>query len=205
MRSKSDGTLIWHTESREIKSLRPWPRNPNTMTEAEFDRLGKSMKEMGYAEDIVCNLDGMIIGGYHRWLHLKKQGITTADVRLPNRLLSESEVDKLGLYLNQGGKFDKQLLLKNWEEKELLDAGLTKQDITVRDSYADYDKVDGAASTPSPEEEELVKFEVAMLPEDWEVLNKVLSNIEVKYRTKVAALRIGLKLGQLIKGVVWDR
>ena len=191
----------WSTVKKKVADLHPWKRNPNVMSDRQFARLGASMKEFGYAENIVININNIIIGGYHRWKQLKSMKVFECDVRVPSRLLTDKEVDKLGLLLNATGDMDRDILLKNWNKRELLGIGLTRKEIPTKGKYSDFDMEDGGAAAV---DKSLELVTLQMLPEDVVLLDEKLRLVKIKYAARSEKLSRGLKLGVFLRGLDED-
>lgn len=197
--------VVWTTETRRLGDLKKWEKNANRMNQYEFERLGRSIREFGYVEEIVVNLDNTIIGGWHRYRQLLaahgEKG--TIEVRAPNRMLTEKEVDKLGLMLNQTGSLDKNVLLKNFEENELIQNGVfTREEIIMMDNT--FDDFDNEDNNKGPKKKKIdttgmKTISLEMLPEDYEKMVEVLSKVKINYTARSQKLDLGLKLGALIR------
>lgn len=201
MRTKQRAKIEWSTEVRELGILKPWTKNPNKMSESEFKRLGLSLQRFGYVSEIVINRDDMIIGGWHRYKQLLaahgEEYLT--EVRVPDRLLVETEVNELGLMLNQTGNIDKDVLLKNFRESELIERGIyRKEEIKAMDGGF---KELGGSKPEIVKDASMRTVTLDMLPEDYETLLDRLEGVEIAYIAKSEKLRLGLKLGVLIRGL----
>lgn len=125
-------TIAWNTEKRKISSLKENPKNPRKLTKEQAEHLRKSLERFGQCEPIVCNLDGTIIGGHQRIRTLKKQGIKEVDVSVPDRELTEKEVDELGIRLNKnGGEFDYKMLANSFDPIELCEWGFKAEELDI--------------------------------------------------------------------------
>ena len=125
-------TITWKIEKRKISSLKENPKNPRKLTKEQAEHLRKSLERFGQCEPIVCNLDGVIIGGHQRIRTLKKQGIKEVDVSVPDRQLTEKEVDELGIRLNKnGGEFDYEMLANSFDPIELCEWGFKAEELDI--------------------------------------------------------------------------
>ncbi|OGG51330.1 hypothetical protein A2704_01505 [Candidatus Kaiserbacteria bacterium RIFCSPHIGHO2_01_FULL_54_36b] len=149
--------LEWHTEQRVAKTLTPCATNPNVNTDAEFEKLKKSIKRDGYVEIIVVDLDGTIAAGNHRHRALLDLGMgdTEVDVRVPNRKLTKEEFDRYLIASNAlrgGWDFD---VLREFDPNLLLDL-LKPEDIThafddlLETSEDDFDETAELAKIQEP-------------------------------------------------------
>ena len=90
------------------------------------------MDKFGLAEPIVINLEtNVIIGGHARWLTLKSQNIRKCDCYVPNRKLTDKEIEELNIRLNKNiaGKWDFDILANEFESLELLDWGFNEREL----------------------------------------------------------------------------
>lgn len=129
MNQKMPKKIIWETEKKQISELKPWERNPRKVGEKEYGDINKSLTRFGLAEPIVINDDGTIIGGQLRIKILKEKGKQEADVRVPNRHLTEKEVEELNLRLNKNQASWNLDMLANFDEKLLKEVGWTGEEL----------------------------------------------------------------------------
>lgn len=121
--------INWKTEKRKIEELRPWEKNPRKFNEKQKIRLKESLEKFNLAEPIIINKDGTVIGGHFRLKVLKEMGVEEVDVRVPDRLLSEKEVEELNLRLNKNlGEWDWDLLA-NFNEELLKNVGFEDEEL----------------------------------------------------------------------------
>ena len=115
--------LEWHNEKRRGRDLKVHDANPNVNDEQQFSKLKQSLKQSGYAEVIVIDIDGTIIAGAHRHKALMEMGVgdTEIDVRVPNRKLTKKEFDRYLIASNAlRGSWD-YTLLREFDQGLLLD------------------------------------------------------------------------------------
>jgi ParB/Sulfiredoxin domain len=138
-------TLKWKNEKRQVADLIPMENNPRRLTDKQRADLEKSLERFGLADPILVNLDGTVIGGHQRLKVLAAAGIKTADVRVPERTLTEEEADELNLRLNKNtGEWDLDLLAEYFDESLLADVGFSDSELEeifkgVEDSCPDVD------------------------------------------------------------------
>ena len=123
--------IQWTTERRRVSQLKDYGKNPRRFTERGMADLKASMERLGYIDPVAVNLDGTIIGGHARKKTLKALGITEVDVRVPDRLLTEKEVEEAVVRLNKNiaGAFDFDILANQFEAADLMDWGFTPEDL----------------------------------------------------------------------------
>lgn len=101
--------LIWRTEQRIVKDLIPLEYNPRKRNEQKQDKLRNSLSKFNLVETPVINLDNKIIAGQRRWEALFESGRESEliDVRVPNRMLTDTEVKEYNLIANtHAGEWD---------------------------------------------------------------------------------------------------
>ena len=125
--------LTWETKKVKVSELIPWEKNPRKITEAQKDRLVKSLKLFDLVDIPVVNTDLKIIGGNQRVsaLMLMGRGEESVDVRVPSRRLTEKEVKEYSLTSNtHAGEFDFDILASEFLDVDLSYFGLTGFDVT---------------------------------------------------------------------------
>ena len=95
--------------------------------------LHKSIDKFGLAEPIVINTDGVVIGGHARLLALKEKGTKEFDCYIPDRKLTEKELQELNVRLNKNiaGEFDFDILANEFELTDLLDWGFEEKELDL--------------------------------------------------------------------------
>jgi len=74
-----DSVNKWKIEKVDLKDVKPFDRNPRSMSEKARSGLRASMERFGYVEPIVWNkTTGNIVGGHQRYEELKKKGVKKA-------------------------------------------------------------------------------------------------------------------------------
>ncbi len=123
--------IEWATERRKLADLRDYPKNPRKHTEKGLADLKAGIASVGYIEPIAVNLDGTIIGGHARRKTLKALGLTEIDVRVPDRMLTEKEVEEAVVRLNRNiaGEFDFDMLAADFGMGELVEWGFTEEEL----------------------------------------------------------------------------
>lgn len=130
--------IKWTLVKRQLSELKPYPKNPRTITEQGLKDLKKSVDKFGLAEPIIINTDNIIIGGHARYLTLKNNNAVECDCYLPSRKLNAKEVEELNIRLNKNiaGVFDFDILANEFELDLLLDVGFEKFELGVADEVS---------------------------------------------------------------------
>ncbi len=132
--SSDKPATFWINAKKKVSALRFHPKNPRIITEKGIGDMKASIAEFGYTEPVLINLDNVIIAGHKRvsafldW----DQGNQEIDVRVPNRLLSVDEHERLMLKDNkmEEGNWDYDKLNNEFELVQLEDAGFTEANLT---------------------------------------------------------------------------
>lgn len=122
--------FIWTTEHRKLSELKPYDKNPRTLTQTQAMQLSDSLDRFGLIDKPVINLDGTIIGGHQRIELYAQKGATEIEVWVPDAELSEKEVEELNIRLNRnGGEWDYDCLGNGFEITDLLQWGFLEEDL----------------------------------------------------------------------------
>jgi len=127
----------WKNETRKVGDLRDWPKNPRQLSKHDYDALKASIERFGLADPLIVNADDTLIGGHQRKRVLLMARMLgngdEVDVRVPDRVLSEREVEELNIRLNRAhGAFDFDLLADRYEVDDLLDWGFTEIELQIQ-------------------------------------------------------------------------
>jgi|SRR6267142_4703152 len=128
--------INWSIETKNIKDLKKYEKNPRKLTKEQFKQLKFSMDKYGLIDKPIINQDNTIIGGHQRIEVLKKikSKSQMVDCWTPDVLLSEKEVEELCLRLNRNhGEFDYEILANNFEVPDLIDYGFTIEELQLGD------------------------------------------------------------------------
>jgi DNA modification methylase len=121
--------LKWRTEKRRLKDLVPYERNPRKADEKQVGDVNNSITKFGLAEPLIINTDGTMIGGHLRRKLLLEKGIEEEDVRVPNRKLTDKEVEELNLRLNKNQATWDFDILANFEDSLLQEVGFESEEL----------------------------------------------------------------------------
>jgi site-specific DNA-methyltransferase (adenine-specific) len=90
--------LTWHPIKIKLADLKPFDRNPRTITDAKFESLKKSLDDLGEFKPLVVDFDQRtILSGNQRYrAMLEKYNLShEVDCYIPSRELSEAEREKV--------------------------------------------------------------------------------------------------------------
>jgi|TARA_Y100000034_G_scaffold136692_1_gene214972 ParB-like chromosome segregation protein Spo0J len=141
---KTNTKIRWYNELRPLDSLTPWEKNPRIMKAKGMKDLKKSIDRFGLAEPIVINQDGTIIGGHARYYTLQEGSVDEVQCYVPDRNLSEKELEELNIRLNKNiaGDFDFEMLEDNFDVEELIDWGYDESELVFDFSLMDQEEED---------------------------------------------------------------
>ena len=130
--------MKWKLVKKKLSEVKPYSKNPRQMTKKGMEDLHKSSDKFGLAEPIVINTDGVVIGGHARLLALKEKGTKEFDCYIPDRKLTEKELQELNVRLNKNiaGEFDFDILANEFEFEDLLEWGFDKIELGMVDEVA---------------------------------------------------------------------
>jgi len=122
--------INWTLKVIPISKLKNHPKNPRKISKDQAHHLQNLIETFGFIEKPIVNLDHTIIGGHQRVKILKKLKIKEVDCWIPDRQLSEEDINHLciGLNLNQGS-FDYDILSNEWNQLDLLKYGFNEQQL----------------------------------------------------------------------------
>lgn len=130
---KINNMISWHTEKRKVSELKSYHKNPRTITEESIKDLRKSISRFGVAEPIVINLDNTVIGGHARVLVLQTDNVEEVDCWVPNRMLTDKQVEELNIRLNKNvaGSWDFDVLANKFDVEDLKEWGFSNSELEM--------------------------------------------------------------------------
>lgn len=133
--------ITWHLETRRINDLKPHKSNPRRMTKEQKASLQTSLDKFGLIDKPIINTSGLIIGGHQRIRILKDQGIKEIECTVPDKELSEQEVDELLIRLNKNtGEWNFDELANNFDVVDLFEWGFTADELHVDEGKEEKEK-----------------------------------------------------------------
>jgi site-specific DNA-methyltransferase (adenine-specific) len=156
--------LSWTTGVREVKDLFPWKENPRKISKIALEKLKEKIAQNGFHSVIVIDTDNTILSGNQRKTALTELGVSTVNVMIPSRKLTDKERRKIGIEsnINDGEwdfeklkSFDLELLqFAGFDEKELVK--FWDEDKDTKDDKFDVDKEIKKIKTPVVQKGDLV-------------------------------------------------
>lgn len=144
--------MKWTTERRKVSDLIPYEYNPRQMTEKQNKDLTASLKKFDLVEIPAINTDGVILAGHQRLRIMQAlgRGNEEIDVRVPDRLLTEKEVQEYNIRSNKNvGEFDFDVLANAFEATDLLEWGFDEKDLRIETPEVDEDEVPELPEEPT--------------------------------------------------------
>ena len=126
--------LTWNTEKRRVKDLKPFDKNPRTMTEKQTADLKRSLDMFDLVEIPAINTDNTIIAGHQRIRLLMEsgRGDEEIDVRVPSRRLTDIEVREYCIRSNRDrGSWDWDKLANEFDIDNLVDWGFSPKEFDI--------------------------------------------------------------------------
>lgn len=121
--------ISWKIEKRTLKSLKEHPRNPRKLSKHDAEQLQESIKRFGIVDKLTITPDGQIIGGHQRKRILHKMGLKEVECNVPDRDLTDAEIDELTIRLNRNvGEWDWEKLANDWDLEDLGEWGFVDSD-----------------------------------------------------------------------------
>lgn len=135
--------ITWKIETRKISELKDYSKNPRKLSPQQAEHLKTSLQKFGLIDKPIINLDNTIIGGHQRKKTLKKLGIKEIEVNVPDRHLTEKEVEELNIRLNKNtGEWDFKTLEVDWQINDLLEWGF------VVDEFPEIKEIEEGSEDP---------------------------------------------------------
>lgn len=122
--------MKWSLVTVPIKQLKENPKNPRQLSKKQAEDLQKSLDRFGLIDKPIINTDNQIIGGHQRVKLLKKSKVKEVECWMPDRTLTDDEVDELCIRHNKNtGEWDWDVLADQWDPTDLVDWGFTVNEL----------------------------------------------------------------------------
>ena len=137
--------INWTLRSFQLDELTDYYKNPRSLSEKEFKQLKTSLDKFGMIDKPIVNADSAhtIIGGHQRKHVLEASGVKECECWIPDRELSDKEVEELNIRLNKNtGQWDFDVLANEFQLDDLLDWGFSEKELGIHPDI-DFDEFDG--------------------------------------------------------------
>jgi DNA modification methylase len=125
-------SIKWTLQKFNIKDLKDYYKNPRTLTDEQFIQLKISLEKFGLIDKPIVTQAGLIIGGHQRKRVLEKLGVKEIECYVPDKEMTEKEIEELNIRLNKNtGEWDFEILANQWNTKDLLDWGFKEEDFNM--------------------------------------------------------------------------
>ena len=126
--------INWTLRTFRLDELTDYYKNPRSLSEKEFKQLKTSLDKFGMIDKPIVNADSAhtIIGGHQRKHVLESTGVKEIECWIPDRELTEREVEELNIRLNKNtGSWDFDVLANEFELDDLLEWGFDKKELDI--------------------------------------------------------------------------
>lgn len=122
--------ITWRIEKRKISELKDYHKNARVLSKDQAAQLKASLERFGLIDKPIINQDNTLIGGHQRKSTLKKMGFKEVECNVPDRQLSESEVEELNIRLNRNhGAWDYDTLANEYDPCALVAWGFSAEEL----------------------------------------------------------------------------
>lgn len=131
---------VYSIEKTSISKIKPNPSNPRTISDEKFEKLVQSIKEAPWMlklRPIVVNADGIILGGNQRYKACLKAGLEDVWVIWADKITDPQQRRFIIRDNVDFGKYDLEILRKQYTEQELLKYGTEIQLLERQDPKPD--------------------------------------------------------------------
>lgn len=141
--------INWTLKNFEVAKLKDYHKNPRRLSKSQYEHLKQSLTKFGIIDKPVCTQDGRLIGGHQRKRVLKDLAIKTIDCYVPDRELTEQEIEELCIRLNKNqGEWDDDLLANQFLESDLMAWGFEAHELGIN-----IDEVENGSDEPEKKTE----------------------------------------------------
>lgn len=117
-------TIHWRIVKKKLSDLRELGINPRTLSKNQYDQLSTSISKFGLIDKPIITSDGLIIGGHQRKKVLEMMGVKEVDCYVPDKELTQEEIEELCIRLNKNtGEWDWDILANHWNMEDLVEWG----------------------------------------------------------------------------------
>lgn len=113
--------MKWSLVRKNLSDLREYEKNARLLTVDQYDQLCTSIDKFGLIDKPIITPDGMIIGGHQRLKALEDLGYAQVECWVPDRDLTDKEIEELNIRLNRNhGEFDFEMLANSFDVDDLV-------------------------------------------------------------------------------------
>lgn len=124
--------INWETKTVKLSDLRPYERNPRTISRTQFNRLKGAISKVGFHTPLLVTHDLKLIAGHQRIKALKELGVKEVVVRFPDRPLTDQEFQQVLIQSNISmGEFDMDILASDFDIGELIEWGIDDKEFDL--------------------------------------------------------------------------
>lgn len=124
--------LQWKLESISIAKLQEFHKNPRILTKKAYSDLKNSIDKFGLIDKPIITHDFKLIGGHQRCKILQDEGEIEVECWVPNRELTEKEVEELNIRMNKNtGEWDFDVLANEWDTDDLALWGWSDKELGI--------------------------------------------------------------------------
>jgi len=131
--------INWTLQQFKLDELTDYYKNPRSLSEKEFKQLKTSLDKFGMIDKPIVNADSAhtIIGGHQRKHVLETTGVKEVECWIPDRELTEREVEELNIRLNKNtGSWDFDVLANEFELPDLVEWGFEPFELGINNEPA---------------------------------------------------------------------
>ena len=123
-------SINWSLKKFKVSQLKDYDKNPRQLSRIQHDHLRQSIEKFGLIDKPICTQKGHMIGGHQRKKILKSMGITEVECWVPDRELTDKEIEECCVRLNRNhGEFDFEMLANLFEPEDLMTWGFEDGEI----------------------------------------------------------------------------
>ena len=140
----------WPIKRVAISDLRPYERNPRTISPQAFERLKNKIAEVGFNVPLIATHDLRLIGGHQRLRALTEMGMTEINVSVAPYEMTDKQFKAAVINDNiSDGEWDIDILEEDFETYELEAFGIEKNIVQRLNKKALPDKADDEMPLPA--------------------------------------------------------
>lgn len=137
----SEIQIDWNPQKVKVADLKEWKKNPRKITKEDFEALKESIQKRGYHGVLKVDVDMTIVSGHQGKRALKELGIDEVWVMVPERKLTDKEMDIIAVESNRHrGTFDFDMLANEFSIDDLKEAGFQDFELAFADENLEADK-----------------------------------------------------------------